>query len=294
MIRLLASSALILLNVHLLAAHFQGGAQMSYDFGDTLMGQVRAIRTERAPILDRDGKYVEGSRILLQETIYTAQGHKATEINYDNDGAISIRRVFSYNVDGQLKEIIEYNSEGSLIRRRVYIPDRNVIKEVTYKGDGTLDSDKIISTFDDTGRQTSVATFGAEGALSMKAVITYRNEGKVIEVATCASNTNRGMIAPSSGGRMVVLTDAAKDRMKGIPPCFDGLLISKSIFTLDNAGSIAEVATYTHDNSLIGKQIYEREFDSIGNWIKETMSNWNAKLNSFQKSHVTYRTITYY
>lgn len=267
---------------------------MAYDFGDKLMGQVRAIRTERAAILDKDGKYVEGLRILLQETIYTAQGHPATEINYDSDGTISIKRGFSYNVDGQLKEVIEYKSDGSLIRKRVYTRDGNNIKEVNYKGDGTLDSDKAVSTFDDNGRQTGVSTLSAEGRLSMKAVITYHNDGKVIEVATCASNTNRGMIAPSSGGRMVVLSDAAKDRMKGIPPCFDGLLISKSVFTLDNEGSIAEVATYTSDNSLIGKQTYDREFDAVGNWIKETMSNWNAKSNSFQKSHVTYRTITYY
>jgi hypothetical protein len=267
---------------------------MSYDFGDKLMGQVRAIRTERAPILDRDGKYIEGSRTLLQETTYTSQGHKATEINYDSDGTISIKRVFSYNADGQLKEVIEYKSDGSLIRRRGYILDGNNIKEVAYKGDGTLDSDKVVSTFDDNGRQIGVATFGAEGRPSIKAVITYRSEGKVIEVTTCADDINGGMIAPGSGGRMLVLSDAAKDKMKGIPPCLDGLLISKSVFTLDNVGSIAEVATFTPDNSLIGKQTYDREFDSIGNWIKETMSNWNAKSNGFQKSYVTYRTITYY
>lgn len=99
---------------------------------------------------------------------------------------------------------------------------------------------------------------------------------------------------PKNGGGMIVLSDDVRGGMKGIPPCFESLLISRSVFTLDDAGHISEVATYTSDSSLIGRQIYDRRFDSRGNWIEESASEWNFKSAAFQKSSITYRTIIYY
>lgn len=267
---------------------------MTNDLGETLIGSVRTIRVENARLPQKGNKHIEGSRALKQEVTYDTQRRKTVEINYGSDDTISVRRVFNYDVGGQLKEVVEYKADGSLIGRKAHIREGNSIKEVSYKGDGTLDPDTVINTLDNDGRQIGVERFGGENSLPVKAVITYREEGKIVEVVMCTGKADGGMIVPGGGGGSVIVSDAEKDKMKGIPPCSDGLFISRAVFTLDDAGHIAESATYTSDNSLVGKQIYAREFDARGNWIKEIMSSWNAKSKRFQKSHTRYRTITYY
>lgn len=177
--------AVILLIVNSSAARLQEGVPVISGFSEALVGPVKTIRVEKAQLLKNRDKYTESSRAPVQEIFYDARHRKTVEINYGDDGAVSVKKVFNYDVEGQVKEIIEYKSDGSLIGRRVHTQEKNSVKEVTYNSNNTLDFDKVINTFDEEGRQIGVETFNREGDSSTKAVISYREGGSVVEVAMC-------------------------------------------------------------------------------------------------------------
>jgi hypothetical protein len=55
-----------------------------------------------------------------------------------------------------------------------------------------------------------------------------------------------------------------------------------------------ELATYDDQGKLIKKDSYVREYDSHGNWIKQTVSKWNPQTEMSEPVQVMYRMITYY
>ena len=75
--------------------------------------------------------------------------------------------------------------------------------------------------------------------------------------------------------------------------CSDGLLTSRTAFTRDPAGHLLEVATYTADGVLVSRESHAREYDSHGNWIKETVSKWKSDSSEFEPVLLTYRKIAY-
>jgi hypothetical protein len=64
----------------------------------------------------------------------------------------------------------------------------------------------------------------------------------------------------------------------------------------DDKGNISEMTLMGTDGSLISKETYNYDYDSLGNWVKMTSSVAvveNGRI-SFEPSEVTYRTIFYY
>lgn len=268
---------------------------MAHDIDDDLFGSVQTINIEKAQISRKTNTYVEESRTLSQKITYNPKGRRLNALLYSRDGKLAAKDVYSYDSTGELREVTGYNMDGSLINKKVYTrsSDRKSIEEVTYNDGESASSNKTIHTLNDAGQQINLTTFDAGGAPSNKVIISYDGKGKIREVVMCSSVKN-GMIVPGSDGRSVVLSDDIKDKMKGIFPCFDKLLTSRTVFTHDDAGHLIETATYTHDNSLIGREAYTCEFDSHGNWIKQIKSKWNPTANKFEPTDVTYRTIIYY
>ena len=77
----------------------------------------------------------------------------------------------------------------------------------------------------------------------------------------------------------------------------EGKLNQKSVTTFDAAGNeIEEVDFEITDGSVKEKYRYSYEFDSQGNWIKQTTSKWVTKdgTSSYLPYSIDYRTITYY
>ena len=74
-------------------------------------------------------------------------------------------------------------------------------------------------------------------------------------------------------------------------------LSSKYMTILDDKGLGRERTEINlKDDSIRSKYSYTYEFDSHGNWIKQTTSTWTTKngAGEFKPAYVTYRTITYY
>ena len=79
-------------------------------------------------------------------------------------------------------------------------------------------------------------------------------------------------------------------------PIAGASLTGREVYKYDEKGNISEMTLINADGSLISKEVYKYEFDSVGNWIKMTTSVAvveNGKIG-FEPTEVTYRTIFYY
>ena len=67
-------------------------------------------------------------------------------------------------------------------------------------------------------------------------------------------------------------------------------------YKYDDKGNIREMTLVNADGSLVSKEVYKYDYDSVGNWVKMTTSIAvveNGKIG-YEPSEVTYRTIFYY
>lgn len=99
-----------------------------------------------------------------------------------------------------------------------------------------------------------------------------------------------------------VLLETAEYDVKGVKtqnqyfPVSGATLTGREVYKYDDKGNISEMTLVNSDGSLLSKEVYKYEFDSIGNWTKMTTSVAvveNGKIE-FEPSEVTYRTIFYY
>jgi TonB family protein len=111
----------------------------------------------------------------------------------------------------------------------------------------------------------------------------------------------------NASGRMVedpkrVLLETAEYDMKGVKtqnqyfPVTGSALTGRETYKYDAKGNISEMTLLNADGSLLSKEVYNYEFDSIGNWVKMTTSIAvveNQKIG-FEPTEITYRTIFYY
>jgi TonB family protein len=79
-------------------------------------------------------------------------------------------------------------------------------------------------------------------------------------------------------------------------PVAGSTLTGRESYKYDDKGNISEMTLQNADGSLLSKEVYNYEFDSMGNWVKMTTSVAvvaNQKIE-FEPTEVTYRTIFYY
>jgi len=111
----------------------------------------------------------------------------------------------------------------------------------------------------------------------------------------------------NTSGKMVednkrVLLETAEYDVKGAKtqnqyfPVAGNTLTGRETYKYDDKGNLSEVTLMNADGSLLSKEVYKYEFDSIGNWVKMTTSIAvveNQKIE-FEPTEITYRTIFYY
>ena len=79
-------------------------------------------------------------------------------------------------------------------------------------------------------------------------------------------------------------------------PIEGATLTGREVYKYDEKGNISEMTLVNADGSLVSKEVYKYEYDSVGNWVKMTTSVAvveNGKIG-FEPSEMTYRTIFYY
>jgi TonB family protein len=101
--------------------------------------------------------------------------------------------------------------------------------------------------------------------------------------------------------KRVVLEVAAYDN-KGAKienqyfPISGSALTGKEVYKYDEKGNISEMTLLNADGSLLSKEVYRYEYDSVGNWTKMTtgVAVVEGGKVTFEPTEVTYRSIMYY
>ena len=110
-----------------------------------------------------------------------------------------------------------------------------------------------------------------------------------------------------AGGKSIedskhVLLESAEYDLKGVKtqnqyfPIAGATLTGREVYKYDEKGNISEMTLVNADGSLVSKEVYKYEYDSVGNWVKMTTSVAvveNGRIG-FEPTEVTYRTIFYY
>jgi TonB family protein len=117
---------------------------------------------------------------------------------------------------------------------------------------------------------------------------------EVVKVSAVAGKT-------VEDNKRVVLETAEYD-LKGAKtqnqyfPIAGATLTGREVYKYDDKGNISEMTLVNADGSLLSKEVYKYDYDSVGNWVKMTTSVAvveNGKIG-FEPTEVTYRTIFYY
>jgi TonB family protein len=99
-----------------------------------------------------------------------------------------------------------------------------------------------------------------------------------------------------------VVLETAEYDLKGVKtqnqyfPIEGATLTGREVYKYDDKGNISEMTLVNPDGSLISKEVYKYDYDSVGNWVKMTTSVVIVENGhiGFEPTEVTYRTIFYY
>ena len=88
---------------------------------DGLNGPVRRVRTETAKVLVKEGKIIEGPRVLLETATYDMKGAKIDNAYYlAAGGALTGKEVYKYDDKGNIIEMTLHGPDGSLVSKETY------------------------------------------------------------------------------------------------------------------------------------------------------------------------------
>lgn len=125
--------------------------------------------------------------------------------------------------------------------------------------------------------------------------------GPVRRVRTEVAKLSAAAGKPVEDSKHVVLETAEYD-LKGAKtqnqyfPIEGATLTGREVYKYDEKGNISEMTLVNADGSLVSKEVYKYEYDSVGNWVKMTTSVAVVESGriAFEPTEVTYRTIFYY
>lgn len=298
-----------------------GGIMKSDRDKDGLRGRVRTISTKTVKLSIKDGKLIEESWLLPHVDSFDKHRRKAERVLYNHDGSVRCRDFFSYDPNGNPAKWSRFDATGALISETAYSrePDNERVVEDSYDGNRAL-IERSVRSYDKKDDQTTVVIYDGQGRLVSKTVEFHDEKGRETEVFICHGNpkdatdqaasdrkknvaskkTNEDMRMQSlchdanPVGRMVMSYNDEKNMMELLAYTNTNLLEAKQVVVSDEHEHVIEIADYTAGGNLKSKTIYTREFDSQGNWTKQTTSRWNAQTNTREPFETIYREIAYY
>jgi antitoxin component YwqK of YwqJK toxin-antitoxin module len=272
------------------------------------IGPVQTVQIQTAQFSSQSGQWVEGPRELVALISYNARGNKTevipgpigTGVRWLVEGIPLERTIYTYDLQGKLTAEVSYNSDGSLSRKTVHTHDSQGRKQETssYEPTGSLSS-KTTYTYDDEGKLIEEVSYNSFGLLHTR-LFTYDDKGNLTEEEVYGPGGDFKYRSEHTyddqGRRMATTNYDTRDPALGI---------EKTVETYDANGNILELTTYYTEK--VGdeedrpipppaKRVYTYEFDTHGNWIKQTQTLCTAETGKpvCEPSMVTYRTITYY
>jgi len=287
--QLLIAITLSLFFIHMALAGMQTDKER-----EGLVGPVQSIRVEFAKFSRESGKWLEGPRNPLLTTVCDERGNWLEKTNYGSDGSIigKFKWSYTYDAEGNITQRVSSIEGPPTISSKViytYDSKRNIIEEVSYTNGKPADT-KIVYTYDAKGNIIQKGQYYNDGSLAgTKVINSYDAKGNVTEEA---SYTADGSLLK----KWIYGYDVKGDKTEAVNYKNDGIILSKQIYKYDTKGNRIETV-YNADTSPSSKETASYDYDSMGNWTKET-----TKKITFDKSgkeqleslDAIYQTITYY
>ena len=245
-------------------------------------GPIRSIRIERAEFINREGRQVEGPRVLTQTIDYNEEGTRCEVTTYNRDGVVTQRISETYDKEG------------------------HILQSATLKANGQIET-RIEYKYDAAKRWSETSLFREDGSVANRTSFRYEGDKRFHESVSYDLN---GLILSKSTG----ILDLKTHQMESVTQTPSGVVQRRSGFTDIPNGQIyeqstnevagertvsmrsgnngAEVTRYSPAGSIISQSRSASEFDRFGNAIKTVWSIPKGEL--FEPSLVIYRSIEYY
>lgn len=236
---------------------------------------------ETITVYDREGRWIEfqsgflkaGERIhdgSFKDVIsYDSKTNEEERISFTSDGSIASKTVTSYNGGGDVLEERISNLDGSRRARMsfTYDPQGRLVDSKHYWGDTLISHSRTEHKVDSMGNRVKIVSRikSHDPDRQNAYVSTLDKQGNSIEIVHYNSD------------------GSIKERIR-------------NGYKYNEKGMMTERYSYNEDDSLAWKDTYSYEFDSFGNWIKETAQHWVGKGGKLKAEppRIKKRTITYY
>ncbi|MEW6212889.1 MAG: hypothetical protein AB1631_31485 [Acidobacteriota bacterium] len=188
----ISSSLLIVLTVAGVRANAQ--ARMTDRVFEGLKGRVKAVKEDRAKLVNKAGKLVEKDRSLCRSSSYDTSGNLTMEYVTATSGSNS-RTYYRYEKNGDRKEetklddsplgipgqpALNLNITITGTTRFKYDEEGRRIEEITSKADGAI-SWRGVYSYDSSGRRTGKDSY-IKNQLMLKTALSYDEQGNISEL----------------------------------------------------------------------------------------------------------------
>ena len=279
----------------LLVSPIQGQKKSDREAGD-LSGPVRSVRTEASKFGGRRGHCLPDPKRPVKLTVYDPQGNLLEYTDYNLDESVRTKVSFGRDLRGYKTEEAFYDGKGHLYRKRFFRPgpDGKLIREESYDPKGLLvartlpgygDSGALseLDTYDSAGVMIRSRAYDAagnliedshyqNGILSVRSVGSYDADGNKLEESHHKGDGSLYSDSSINPARIIYSYDTAGHLSEQILYGDDGSISWRISYAYDPKGNIAEQWQYRLGSFLISHRSYSYEYDSAGNWAKQTVS----------------------
>lgn len=286
-----------------------------------LLGSVRAVYVRRVRLSAENGRISEEPVQSPHKTLYDMNGRQLEREVFKYDGSVHSKSIFVYDPGGVLLEVVKIDPHGSLVSRIVHMRDLESggVERRAYNSHGTL-LEKNLQTTEKISNHEVTASYNAEGHLILRGVHLLDDQGRVIKISIFKGAPSKASAQPPGEGVNEKRTVEESERIT-VPAVHrdevaageikyvyhetgnaeeelvykdDGSLAVRRVTTFDEARNPVEITDYDADGNLTDKQTYTREFDSRGNWTKQTKLKASPNTQLLEPVEVIHREIAYY
>jgi hypothetical protein len=255
-----------------------------------LKGSVRSIQLKHELVSEVNGRLTTRPTPCCVNTFtYHPEGYKLEEVRRTSAGELRSKTIITYDAKKHSAESLNYDATGPATLKvvTVYNAQGQASEKIFYRPVETLEF-KDIYTYNSNGRRTEEASYDAKGTLTRKIIMTYDAKGNRIEWANYKANG-------SLHAKILYTYNAQGHRIKEVSLGRDGSSVLTKTYTYDGKGNKTSSTTMAPGFETL-KQDYAYEFDTAGNWVKQTTCTWITKFGKTycEPSEIAYRTITYY
>ena len=262
-----------------------------------LTGRVKTIRSEMVSYLGEELQE-KGLTKKLDAVTYEETGNEVERIIYDDYGFLVGKEVRTFDAQGNLAESILSDEQGVVIERRVYSFDNNKLAQIiSYDAEGKIGL-KQVSSYDEDKRLKEETYFNSKIAVG-KTVYKYNENGTVSEVAFYLADGSKAVapIGPCLGAHKIIYAYKGNDKPSKVVAYEPNGKVKRSWqYSYNSKGLLFEDLRESNWSNL--KFVYTYEYDSQGNWIKQTARAVSeSKLSQIEPSERTTtisREIVYY